>query len=98
MGGENMKLFIYFGLMIISLAVSLIIGRLQMKRTEKFWIPFLSGFLLNIAILGIGSIWWFLTETDGISRGLGVLYYCIAMGVIGVVVLIVLSVLKIKSN
>jgi hypothetical protein len=89
-----MKLVIYFGLMIVSLIVSLFSGHVQMKRTNRFWLSFLTAFISNILILGLGSIWWFLTETDGISQGLGVLYYCIAMGVIGIVDLIVLSVIK----
>lgn len=89
-----MKLVIYFALMIVSLIVSVFLGHFQIKRTNKFWLPFLTAFLSNIVILGSGSIWWFLTETDGISQGLGVLYYCIAMGVIGIIDLIVLSVFK----
>ncbi len=92
----TMKLVIYFGLIIVSLITSVLLGRVQMKRSNKFWLAFLTAFLLNVAILGLGSIWWFLTETDGISQGLGVLIYCISMGVIGIVDLIVLSVMKEK--
>jgi hypothetical protein len=89
-----MKLVIYFGLMIVSLIVSVYSGHFQMKRTNKFWLSFLTAYLSIILILGLGSIWWFLTETDGISQGLGVLYYCISAGVIGIINLIVLSVIK----
>ena len=89
-----MKLVIYFGLMIVTLIVSVFSGHFLMKRTNKFWLSLLTAFLLNILILGKGSIWWFKTETDGLSQGFGVLYYCIAMGVIGIVDLIVLLVIK----
>ncbi|MDN4494487.1 hypothetical protein [Ureibacillus aquaedulcis] len=89
-----MKLVIYLGLMIVSLIVSLFSGQFQMKRTNKFWLSFLISFLINVVILGLGSYWWFLTETDGISQGMGVLYYCLAMVVIGIVDLIALSVFK----
>lgn len=93
-----MKLVIYFGLMVVSLIVSVFFGRFQLKKSKKFWISFLVAFVLNVVILSIGSIWWFVTETDGISQGLGILYYCIAMGVIGIIDLIVLSVIKSKIN
>lgn len=77
--------------MIISLVTSIYFGRLIIKRSNKFGLSFLMAFILNVVILGLGSIWWFLTERDGISQGLGVLYYCIAMGVISVINFIVLS-------
>lgn len=93
-----MKLAIYFGLVIFSLIVSVFLGHFQMKRTKKFWLSFLIAFITSIVILGLGSIWWFLTETDGISQGLGVLYYCIAMGINGIINLVVLSVIKGKNK
>ncbi|WP_349408532.1 hypothetical protein [Pseudalkalibacillus sp. SCS-8] len=89
-----MKLVIFFGLMIVSLLVSVIWGQLQLRKTNKFWTSFITAFLLNVVILGLGSIWWFVTETDGISQGLGVLYYSIAIGVIGIINLFVMSVFK----
>ncbi|RTR29604.1 hypothetical protein EKG37_15025 [Robertmurraya yapensis] len=89
-----MKLVIYFGLMIISLFVSIFFGRFLLRKTKKLWIAFIISFLLTVFILGLGSIWWILTETDGISQGLGGLYYCIAMGGIGIIDLIVLLLLK----
>jgi peptidoglycan/LPS O-acetylase OafA/YrhL len=92
------KLVIYFGLMFVSLVVSVLLGYFQMKRTNKVWLSFLLALLSNIVILGIASIWWFFTETDGISQGLGVLYYCIVTGVIGIIDLIILLAVKGKSN
>jgi hypothetical protein len=56
-----------------------------------------NGFLLNVVILGLASIWWFETETDGFSQVFGVLYYCIPMGVIGVINLVVLLLIKFKK-
>lgn len=93
-----MKLVIYFGLIIISLIVSVFFGQFQIKRVNKFGVALLTAFLSNIVILGSGSIWWFLTETDGISQGLGVLYYCIALGVIGIIDLIEILIIKRKQN
>jgi hypothetical protein len=91
-----MKLVIFFGVMGISLVLSLLLGRYLLKRYNNLWKPLLISVLTNIVILGLGSVWWFLTETDGISQGLGVLYYCIAMVAIAVINLIVLSIPKSK--
>lgn len=52
----------------------------------------------NIVILGFAIVWWFLTETDGISQGLGVIYYCIAMALITLVNLVVLSIFRSKQG
>lgn len=93
-----MKLAIYFGLVIFSLIVSVFFGHFQMKRTNKFWLSFLIAFITSIVILGLGSIWWFLTEIDGISQGLGVLYYCIVIGINGIINLVVLSIIKGKNK
>lgn len=91
-----MKLAIYFGLMIFALGVSLFLGHFLMKKNNKILVSFLIAFLSNVVILGLGSVWWFFTETDGLSQGLGVIYYCIAIGVISIIDLIVLSVAKRK--
>lgn len=93
-----MKLVIFFGLMIVSLLISLLLGLILLKKYNNIRKPLLLSILTNIVILGIGSVWWFLTETDGISQGLGVLYYCIAMAVIAVINLIVLSIAKSKQK
>ena len=93
-----MKLVMFFGLMIVSLVMSLLLGRILLKRYNNLRKPLLLSILTNIVILGLGSIWWFLTETDGISQGLGVLFYCIAMAVIAVIDLIVLSIAKSKQK
>jgi len=84
--------------MIVSLLISLLLGLILLKKYNNIRKPLLLSILTNIVILGIGSVWWFLTETDGISQGLGVLYYCIAMAVIAVINLIVLSIAKSKQK
>jgi hypothetical protein len=89
-----MKLVIYFGLMFFSLVVSFILGKFLLGKTKHVGKSILIAFLANVMILGLGCFWWFMTETDGISQGLGMLYYSIAMGVIGIIDLIALIVLK----
>jgi hypothetical protein len=93
-----MKLVIFFGLMIISLVISLLLGQFLLKRYNNLLEPLLLTVLTNIVILGLGSVWWFLTETDGLSQVLGVLYYCITMVIIAVINLIVLSIAKSKQK
>jgi hypothetical protein len=91
-----MKLVVYFGLMILSLLISIKLGKIQLKKINNLLIVSLSAVFINVTILALASLWWFFTETDGISQGLGVLYYIIAMGVIGIIDIIVLSVFKSK--
>jgi hypothetical protein len=70
-----MKLIIFFGLIVFSLLGSLILGRKDIKNKKKPVAAIIKAFLVNIVILGLGSIWWFLTETDGISQVIGVMIY-----------------------
>ena len=48
--------------------------------------------VLNVIVLGSGSIWWFLTETDGVSQGTGVLIYLGSFAGITLINLIFVSV------
>ncbi|MEN2767548.1 hypothetical protein [Ornithinibacillus xuwenensis] len=50
----------------------------------------------NLIIFTIASVWWVLTETDGISQGLGIHYYSIATVVSSAVLYIGLVALKKK--
>ncbi|MFP5115946.1 hypothetical protein ACSU64_26905 [Bacillaceae bacterium C204] len=70
-----MKLIIFFGLIVFSLLSSLKFGRNDLKNNKKPVLAIIKALLMNIVILGLGSIWWFLTETDGISQGIGVMIY-----------------------
>ncbi|WP_047986428.1 hypothetical protein [Ornithinibacillus californiensis] len=92
-----MKVVIYFGLIIISFVFSIYVGSVYFRKNNTIFLAFVIAYLPTVLILGLGSIWWFLTETDGISQGLGVTIFVIAAGVIGVVDLILLSFLKGKS-
>ncbi|PEQ88199.1 hypothetical protein CN481_20020 [Bacillus sp. AFS006103] len=70
-----MKLIIFFGLIVFSLLGSLILSKKNLKYKKKPVVAITKALLVNIVILGLGSIWWFLTETDGISQGMGVMIY-----------------------
>ncbi|WP_059170487.1 hypothetical protein [Bacillus sp. FJAT-27445] len=70
-----MKLFLFFGLIMISLSASLLISRKELKNNKHPVKAAFKAIIINIMILGTGSIWWFLTETDGISQGIGVMIY-----------------------
>lgn len=91
-----MKLVLFFAFMLFSLVLSLLIGRFSLKNSTNVRRPFMYSVLTNIIILGFASVWWFLTETDGISQGLGVIYYCIAMALISLVNLVGISVYRSK--
>ena len=70
-----MKLIIFFGLIVFSLLVSLLLGRKDLKNNKRPVTAIIKALLVNIVVLGVGSLWWFLTETDGISQGIGVMIY-----------------------
>jgi len=70
-----MKLIIFFGLIVFSLLGSLILSKKDLKYRKKPVVAITKALLVNIVILGLGSIWWFLTETDGISQGMRVMIY-----------------------
>jgi hypothetical protein len=93
-----MKLIMYFSLMLVSLIVTILFGRNQLKKSNnRLWRAFIKSFVLTVTILGLGSVCWFFTETDGISQGLGVLYYVVAIGVISVINIISLNLSRSKD-
>jgi hypothetical protein len=66
------------------------------NRSKSTWLSLTTGVLANLIIFTIASVWWVLTETDGISQGLGIHYYSIATVVISAVLYIGLVALKKK--
>lgn len=84
-----MKLILYIGLMVLAYIASLRLGQYMLKK-DHLGKSILFSVLLNSVILGSGCMWWFLTETDGISQMLGVIYYGVALIVISVINVMVL--------
>ncbi|MFS0865425.1 hypothetical protein [Fredinandcohnia sp. 179-A 10B2 NHS] len=66
-----MKLVVFFGIIILTLFLSLLVGRYSLRTNQKVLIALLKALLLNIIVLGLSTIWWFATELDGISQGIG---------------------------
>lgn len=80
-----MKLIIFLGLIVVSFCASLVYGINDLKYTMTPLSAIFKTLIINITILGSGSIWWFVSETDGISQGIGVMIY---LGSIVAIVLI----------
>jgi hypothetical protein len=91
-----MKLIVYFSLMLVSLIATILFGRDQLRKSS-LWRAFVKSFALTVTILGLGSVWWFFTETDGISQGLGALYNVVAIGVISLINIISLTLFRSKD-
>lgn len=70
-----MKLVVFWGLIFLSLFSSLALGWNNLKNDKKPMKAIIKAIIVNIIILGIGSIWWLLTESDGISQGIGIMIY-----------------------
>jgi hypothetical protein len=70
-----MKLIVFWGLILLSLFASLVLGWNNLMNYEKPMKAIIKAITVNIIILGIGIIWWILTESDGISQGIGVMTY-----------------------
>lgn len=66
-----MKLVIFFGIIILTLLFSLLVGRYSLQKDQKVLVALLKALLLNIVVLGLSTLWWFATEIDGISQGIG---------------------------
>jgi hypothetical protein len=92
------KVLLFFSIMVVSLIISFLVGHKWYKREKKVWQAAIYSFLVNILILGSSSIWWFQTETDGFSQYFGVMFNCIALGIITALQAIVLLVRKFKKN
>jgi hypothetical protein len=84
-----MKLLLYLGFMVIALAASFSAGKYILKATKKLSLSLLSVLFSSAIILSFASCWWLLTEDDGISQGLGILYYTIAFFIINLMNMII---------
>lgn len=93
-GGMMMKLLLFFGIIVLAIGLSVFASFYLYKKTNKLLTSWLGAVITSIIILFLGSVWWFLTETDGISQGLGILYYSIAAGILAVVNLLVITIIK----
>lgn len=83
-----MKLILFFLLIGFVTSGSLIFEKISIRKNKKPIITILSSISMNLVILGIGGAWWFFTETDGISQGVGVTIYFISFVVISLLNLI----------
>ncbi|MGK0466228.1 hypothetical protein [Clostridium sp.] len=85
-----MKLFVFWGLIVVSIYGSLTLGLNDIKNNKKPMNAIIKAILVNVIILGIGSVWWILTESDGISQGIGVMIYLGSIVVISLIDTIVI--------
>jgi hypothetical protein len=92
------KVLLFFSMMLVSLIISFLVGNKWYKRKKEIWQAAIFSFFINFLILGSSSIWWFQTETDGFSQYFGVMFNCIALGVITALNVIVLIVRKLKKK
>ena len=67
-----MKLILFFAIIVFSLIISIIFTKNDLNKDKSKSIV-IKLIIVNGIILGISSLWWFLTETDGISQGVGVI-------------------------
>jgi drug/metabolite transporter (DMT)-like permease len=94
-----MKLVAFLGLIGLSLIGSLILGKRDLNKHKKTVTAIVKAILLNVIILGLGSIWWYQTESDGISQGIGILIYIssmIAISLIDVIIFYIWTIIKRK--
>ncbi|WP_010095347.1 hypothetical protein [Ornithinibacillus scapharcae] len=93
-----MKIVFFFGLMVMAFFISIYLARFLVRKTYKIQIALIIILIVNIIILGLGSLWWLVTETDGISQGIGIIMYGFAFVVINLISLFFLSVWNGKIN
>ncbi|WP_342431593.1 hypothetical protein [Neobacillus sp. FSL H8-0543] len=79
-----MKLVLFFGFIGLSLLIT-VFGYFSLKKTKKMGQLLLISFVIPGLILGGSSIWWFFTETDGISQMVGLFINGGALLVIGII-------------
>lgn len=85
-----MILVIFFGLIVLALVSSLLFGWKKIKNKEKLVPVIVKAIFINFLILGSGSAWWFLTETDGISQVIGVMIYLGSFAVISLINIVII--------
>ncbi|HJV17676.1 MAG TPA: hypothetical protein VJ546_09905, partial [Bacillales bacterium] len=77
---------------------SLISGISNVRKHKKPVMVSIKAIFINFMILGFGSLWWFLTETDGLSQGIGVLIYFSSMIAISIMNIISIYIFTRKNK
>lgn len=96
-GRTGMKLLFYIGFILLALFISICLPRVLFRMISKTQTVFIVILLVNIMILGFGSLWWFHTETDGISQGIGLIVYGLAFVVMDIIALLLVTTQKGKT-
>ncbi|NHM32536.1 hypothetical protein [Neobacillus terrae] len=91
-----MKLFVFFGLIGLSLFVVILFSLKGKKNSRKKGTIFVKMVILNLLVFGLGSFWWFVSETNGISQVVGVFIYLGSFLVVTIINLSILYLVKIK--
>ncbi len=89
-----MKLILFCGLILLALITSIIFSLNNYRNSKRAIKSIIKALLINLIILGIGSIWWVITESDGISQGIGVTIYLgsiIGISLINTVIILLLK-------
>lgn len=90
-----MKLILFFAIIVFSLIISIIFTKNDLNKDKSKSIV-IKLIIVNGIILGISSLWWFLTETDGISQGVGVIINLVSFTSILIINIIYLYIKKNK--
>lgn len=90
------RVILFFVPILISLIATLSYSVFLTKRAAELSI--FKTIILNSVILLIVSIWWFYSESDGLSQLFGIMYYGIAFVVISIINTIFLWLMKKKTS
>ncbi|WP_053366553.1 hypothetical protein [Bacillus sp. FJAT-27245] len=93
-----MEALIFYGLIVISLSAALLFSRNELKNNKHPITAAFKAIMINIILLGTGSIWWFNTASDGFSQGIGVLIYLGSALAIAIITIVFTYVLWQKSS
>lgn len=68
----------YWSFVGIGFVVTMAVGLVLMKMTNRLAMAFLWSSLLNVAIFAAASLWWYGQTADSFQRATGVAFYGIA--------------------
>lgn len=93
-----MEVLLFYSSILMVLIITIGFGIFRFKHSKNIINSFLQSTILSLLLFIVLSWWWKASQTDGLSEGLGIMYYSIAFGGIIFINFIVLYVIRSKHN
>lgn len=84
--------------LVLPIIISLVLTILYCMKYSGYKLAILVAALINIICLSLGTVWWWMTEVDGLGQLVQFFIYSVCFGVIVIINIITLVTTKRRSH